>query len=471
MSVSPPSAFAGDAPRRRATSAVLAIAVAGAALRLAAARGDLWLDEIWSVALARQAGSAWQVLTGIHHDNNHHLNTLWLLLAGDASPVVSRLLSVLAGFATIVVGAAAPVRFGSRERIATAVLLSFSYVLVVYQSEARGYGLALLFSVASYQAQGAWLRTRRWGFLALLAASATLGILSHLGFVIVLVACLAWAFAQQARNQRADRGLLTALAVPVLALLGLAWVDLRFLERGGGPESTVGEALRRLGRYTLGLPGGGLDWIAVPFLLAAAWQVVALRRERNASWTFFATVAMGGPLVALLAPSGSYVAARYFLCAVPFLLMLVAMALCDAASRLHAPAWAAPLAALLVAAPSALPVSRLLRDGRGRYEEAIAFIEARSRGPSVRVSSDHDFRNGVVLEYHAARMQLRHPLDYVTLGRSGSPPEWVLIHRLEGEQPPTSRIGLPGGAEYELAGTFAASGPSGWTWFAFARRR
>src|SRR5512135_3181929 len=59
-----------------------AMVLVGAVLRALAARGDLWLDEIWSIEWARKAGSFLGVFTNVHVDNNHYLNTLFLRALG-----------------------------------------------------------------------------------------------------------------------------------------------------------------------------------------------------------------------------------------------------------------------------------------------------------------------------------------------------------------------------------------------------
>src|SRR5256885_11125333 len=59
-------------------SAVAAAAAAGLLLRILAARSGLWTDEAWSMIYASQARDAAGVFLRINHDNNHHLNTLWL---------------------------------------------------------------------------------------------------------------------------------------------------------------------------------------------------------------------------------------------------------------------------------------------------------------------------------------------------------------------------------------------------------
>src|SRR5262249_32168796 len=87
----------------------LGAVVLGAVLRLCAARGDLWLDEIWSLDLARAAPRALDVIWGLHFDNNDYLNTLWMRLWGDdGSALVQRALSVATGAGLVALGAAAP---------------------------------------------------------------------------------------------------------------------------------------------------------------------------------------------------------------------------------------------------------------------------------------------------------------------------------------------------------------------------
>src|SRR5262245_13235367 len=52
------------------------------ALIVAAAVGDLWLDEIWSIRIAQAVSIPTEIVTRFHHDNNHVLNTLFLWLVG-----------------------------------------------------------------------------------------------------------------------------------------------------------------------------------------------------------------------------------------------------------------------------------------------------------------------------------------------------------------------------------------------------
>jgi hypothetical protein len=75
--------------------------VLGSALIVAAARGTLWFDELLSLQWARSAQHPWQLLELYRHDNNHPLNTLWLMLVGeDRPPIAYRVLSVASGITT-----------------------------------------------------------------------------------------------------------------------------------------------------------------------------------------------------------------------------------------------------------------------------------------------------------------------------------------------------------------------------------
>src|ERR1039458_2476428 len=72
-----------------------------AAIRLIrAAHNDLWLDEIWSLNLAHTVSSPIGVFTSIHHDNNHYLTTLsMVLLPGRGNWWGYRIPSIVAGIA------------------------------------------------------------------------------------------------------------------------------------------------------------------------------------------------------------------------------------------------------------------------------------------------------------------------------------------------------------------------------------
>ena len=446
-----------------------ALVALGTGLRLLAARGDLWLDEIWSLELAHLAGSLGGVLTAVHHDNNHHLTTAWLLLLGpSAPPLALRGLAVAAGAGTLAAVALRAGRVGRREALAGVLLLSLSPFLVHYGSEARGYSLAVLMAVVAAGALERWLDDRRPAWAALLGFSATLGFLAHLTFLYVFVALAAWgaaAWIAEPAPRRPPWALVAALGLPALGFALLWAVDLRYLVVGGGPEYQAAQVLRELLRATLGIPGGAAEALGVLAVAAAAWEIVRLGRERRPEWVFHVTALALAPALVLAWTRPDYLAPRYFAVAVPFFLLLLARALARAWARGGWRRGAAAAAILLFATGSAARVGLLLRDGRGRYREAVEYMVRTGPPGGAGVASDNDFRNPVVLEFHARGVPGAHALRYVPAGGwAGPPPYWLLLHDFqESSQPPEGLVG-PGGAHYRLDRTYRSAPLSGWNW-------
>jgi hypothetical protein len=463
-------------PRERARwpwlAAAALVVAAGVALRLAAASGDLWLDEIWSLELARLAGSVGGVFSVVHHDNNHHLNTLYLMVLGPDAPAVAlRLLAVVGSGVMLAVAAASEGRRSRVSGLAWTTLLAGSYLLVHYGSEARGYSLALLFAVACFASMEGLVRTGRLRWAVLFAAAAVMGLLSHLTFLYALLAFMTWGAVLAARRRPGmprPAALFLAFSVPAAAFVFLWLVDLRFLSIGGGPAYRLLDVLRELFGATLGLSSGGAQWIAVPVFLVAALEVARMARDGEAEWTFFVTVLVVGPAAVLLLTRPPYLAPRYFLVAVPFLLLLVARALARFARRGRWPALVALGLGVAFLAGNASPIAHLLRYGRGTYREALEFIVRESSEPVITVGSDNDFRNPVVLDYHRRHLaggeRFRNvPIDQWTY-RS---PQWALAHRFQGDPPADAYFVAPTGRRYFLVRVFPYAGLSGWDWYVY----
>ena len=117
-------------------------------LIVAAARGDLWLDEIWSLGFALDSSSAADVFCRFKHDNNHVLNTLYLYLVSHADDfMVFRTLSVLSGIASLwLLTWIAGQERRKTEAMLVLIMAGSSYPLLLYFSEARGYAPAVFMS-------------------------------------------------------------------------------------------------------------------------------------------------------------------------------------------------------------------------------------------------------------------------------------------------------------------------------------
>ena len=115
-----------DSTRRTVWTGVVCgvILVAAGIVRFYASLGDFWFDEIWSWYIARNVLTDWDILTSIHHDNNHHLNTWFMYLLGQNQHwTVYRIPSVMAGIGTVAVAGLIGNRHGKLEAV-TAMLLT-----------------------------------------------------------------------------------------------------------------------------------------------------------------------------------------------------------------------------------------------------------------------------------------------------------------------------------------------------------
>lgn len=168
----------------------------GFALRCLAARGGLWTDEAWSLIYAQHAGDALGVLTRINHDNNHHLNSLWLQFVGpEAPPILMRGLSIISSSATIAIAALIGLKRGQTVGVITAALFALSPIMVIYGSEARGYAAMMFALMIMIWRIDIWLDNQSAARPALLLAfCALIGSFSHLMMPLAVAMLWLWVF-------------------------------------------------------------------------------------------------------------------------------------------------------------------------------------------------------------------------------------------------------------------------------------
>ena len=119
-----------------------------AGLITAAARGDLWLDEVYSISFAESASSVWEIFSRFQVDNNHVLNTLYLYLIGKHKLLmIYRLLSIFTGFGSVLLVGLIARKWGLLEQLFSLLLAGTSYPLILLFSEARGYAPAIFFAL------------------------------------------------------------------------------------------------------------------------------------------------------------------------------------------------------------------------------------------------------------------------------------------------------------------------------------
>ena len=320
-------------------AAVAGLALAGLALRLAAARGGLWTDEAWSVVYAAEARDPIGVFLRINHDNNHHLYSLWLQAIGpSAPPMLARAPAVLTGSLSIVVAALIAGRRSQAAGIVAALLFAISPSLVVFGSEARGYATMLLAALAMLLIVGDAVdgrppRGARWW----LAGIAALGMLSHMTMAAPVGIAALWVYLERRSRSGASAALASTLElmgpalVATAAVVAMVFVAAAASATGmrvGGYEPFsaphYAAALDDLALWSVGL-GSPWPWL-VPLVLGAAALGVAIVRPQwlGSRAPLYALLIIAVPLAAGLLRAGNTSFARYYLASALGLLLFMA---------------------------------------------------------------------------------------------------------------------------------------------------
>jgi hypothetical protein len=443
---------------------IAGITLAGLVLRCLAARGGLWLDEAWSAIFAQEVATPAGVLFQINHDNNHHLNTLWLQLVGpDAPPMLQRALSIISGTTTIVVAARIAARRGPMPAVVAATAFCLAPFLLTYGAEARGYAPMLLAWVWAIDVADRWLADPvRPQPTTALAIAALLGCLAQATMLFGLFLLGLWVVLERCRDAGWRQGLrdTAALLVPAAAVALLLIATAWFAASAGGTGFHMGNREPHdWGKWfdAMGqLIGGTIGSAVVLVLLAYLARDVCDRLKTLAAiaWVF-------PLLVALLALPNSG-AARYYIVIVPPLLLLAAITL-PAAWHRPVDRWLAGGIALAFLVQAGFADSAMVRNLRGDPGRAIATL-ARVAPRGAVVSVDYDRSSAILI---AAAWSQHYPL---TLAAGPCPPAHFHFVERDGD---AAFPGTPGwcGRPYREIARGDPAGLSGTHWRLYAAMR
>ena len=488
------------------------IVLIASGLRVVGMIDDFWLDEIWSWSFAMDKRSIVDIFTTIHHDNNHYLNTVWMHLLGNQPYLwLYRLHSFVAGLLSICgcgllagdiafdcnesLRALPPAKFAGKKASVTPLifidsvdfarfcslvamlLLTTSYVPIVYSSEARGYSMAAVSGIYS-----TWLlrriasdRSRRhlpqFGYAAL----SIVGILSHLSFVTVLLPHLIWGAYGFLRR----RPLAWAICfVPVLAVIGGLWViDLRYAVVGGAPTLSMLSVLLE----SLAMPMGAADNEVVVLVCATIIGLllisgfVYLRRARFSDCLLFGLMFFLAPPLMIGMRSNGLLTTRHFIvvwiCLFPLLGISVARLIAIPVGKFSL----MPILLVFWLATNGWEFSQFAIHGRGHFDRTtrwlVAEIEKSRKSPGERqlIGTDHDFRNGMVLSFYLTRLSKDPGIDFRKQGQwPQSGVDWVIAHNVERGFQPQKEIRVESQV-YDLVYAERFHAPIGWNWAIYHR--
>ncbi len=473
--------------------AAFGIAVAAfAALRLACLRNDLWLDEIWSLQLVGLAHSPLQILTRLHSENNHPLNSLWLYALGPTAPEWSyRLLSWVTGTAAVgLAGALARGQFrrmhpadsrGGAEAaglIAT-VLFGGSYLFVLYSSEARGYAPALCFCLLAASILCRAPASPLSGWAPAYWAACALGLLGHAVSAQVVIGGLGYSLVAATQSSESGKGRVARLlwwhALPVVLLGCYFLLFFRRLVPGGATFAgtnhvPLGGVFGDLASFILGFPTPLGLAVALPFLVVASLVSLGLVFHRDrALAVFYALVVFITPLPGIWSATESVVFPRFLFISAAGALLLIGYPLARAWA---AGGWARPVCAGalgLFLLGSGLQVRRLLQEGRGEYRQALRYAVQQTPGAEVTVSTDFsEFRNSTVINHYGPAVAgPGRSIRYLpSLGWRAPGPQWLFVERIDHEPPAPDHL-YAAGVYYQLERVFPHAPLSGWDWYLY----
>lgn len=457
---------------RRFTLFLWLVVLAGLALRIAAATGGLWLDEAWSAELAHQAGTPLGVFLDINHDNNHHLNSLWLQFVGfGAPPLLQRALSIAEGTVAIAVAATIFRPRGRPIALIAALLFAFSPMLVTMGSEARGYAGMTLALLVAILLVDRWLIDERGERTRIrLALCFALGALSQLTMLFGCVALIGWVFLTLRSRHgvvaaaRATLGLflpaLFALAAVLALVAGAAWASPTGFQFGDYKPFQILlflHAIVEMLGYTIGWP------IVSLWLMPAALILVVLARRLAARHGAFYWLAIAAfPTMLAVLHAGNPGHPRYYLLSAVALLLLLAEAIGTTIAR--GGGWQRGVALAALAAMLAGSLWQdvdLIRNQRGDPTPAIVALRERAPdGATVLL----DRATGYAI-LRSAAAHLRYPVTIVQGGCA--PARFLFVDRFKGEDLPVDPVRC--GASFRAIAAARAHGLSGTHWTLYER--
>lgn len=380
-----------------------ALTAVGLGLRVWAAQGDLWLDEIWSLRNVEVLTSIDQVFWRINDDNNHILNSLWLYLVGaETSPLVQRSFSIVLGAAAIVAAAWAVKGRGRAAPFVAATLFAVSYPMVHYGSEARGYiGLVLCLLLAIPVVERRLDNAGGGLALAVVAACGFLAHMTMLGGLATLGLWTLWLFRGRGPIGAVQGGLtlfgpVARALIPIFACMVFGSWMFGFNLGGYTPFSMENFAAGYGGmiKYLVGLPDGFPNWLAISLASGFTLAAAARLRERRASLYVIGIVVL--PAVMLVARLPNLEFPRYFIVSGTLLLLLVAEVIgrCLDATGSKRILGGAALAAMV--GGGMLHLKNFSAEHRGFYQRMVA--EMTAAGPTTYAAAQ-DFRTAMLVDH------------------------------------------------------------------------
>lgn len=404
------------------------------------------------------------------------LNTFFLYGIGAQKPfILYRLLSVASGFGALVIMIYLASRRGRFEAFSLLLLAGTSYPLILYFSEARGYAPAIFCALLAYMLLERNEHRLAPATLLLFWAVIIAGMLAHLTFVIIFMSLVSLSVVRCTEADLPYSHLVKRLCVTYgLPILFFVWFYLYFVREmdiGGGNNFQYFEVISHATSVLSGFPDGQYFQIAslVFYTATVAAGVIFFYRKQSAEWVFYLMALCVAPALLLITARSQVFFFRYLLVVFPFFYLLLAAML----GVLYRSGFVryrclALAIMLLMTVGQAVRVIPLLVYGRGSYTEALSYLDSHTSGNEIRIGSDHDFRNGTILEFYAGTRHLKKTLIYQEQALwKNEPPEWFIAHSQKVFFQASPTLYSKNDDVYRLVRQFNSTTDSGWNWYLY----
>lgn len=456
------------------------LVVSAVALRYQILYNDFWMDEIVSLYFARKATHPIQIVTLIHHDNNHVLNTLFIYLLGHRDHwFYYRLLSFFTGIGSLGILYFLFRKEDPAARITALAFLAFSPLHLVLSTDARGYASMVFFCLLSLLVYRRYVKRRTIQVLDILLFNSAiiLGFLSHLTFIHWYFGLAAWAICRWIIRETGNRDLIKEMwcfhLVPVLFMSGYYYLHVQHIAIGGGPVFTIAQVLKECVAEFTGVLGHDQFSLAglIVAMLIFAGAIALLISRRSSEVVFFLFSILLSPALLIFTVKPELLYDRYFYVSMFSFMVLLAWFLSYLSRKGPAGKISYILLTTVLLMCNAAGVSRVLQHGRGGYLEALRFIARSSGQETVHVGSDCDFRNGFIVDYFTpfVRKATGKTVRYLEMDKwpTGGI-EWIISHDSEYNPAPDASI-IVEEVEYNLAKICPYGGYTGWNWYVYRK--
>jgi len=464
---------------------LLALAI-GVALRILATRGELWLDEVWSLLHVSDLSTPIEVFTKVRHDNNHLLNSVWMWMVRDAqNPLVYRLPSLL--FSALTLLLILRETRSSSERITNIVwliLIASSYPLILYGSEARGYALVILMSVVGFLSlRNIFRDPHDLKHIVVFSGASIVGCLAHAIYVLFLTPAIVWIgimlFTARLRGNT-RKVIRIGIVPPVLVACFLTLTFYRQMEIGGAPLLPYLEVGASMVSVSFGgeslspsnpsVTGWSL-FLCIAVLTMCAIEMVLWVRSKDPMALLVCGILIT-PSIAVVVFQPHFILGRYFIIQVLFAYLVCARFLTRLAAQGRLGSCICVVLITAFVLSNLRHTYQVITLGRSRFNQIFTSIADGASAEPVTIGGEQDFQNSLRLRYFTRLSRSELPFSYVPVYRGArTPPSYIIRETHDAyEQLPTQWVS-PQGAPYRLIASYRAPPLNGSNVFVYQQER